>query len=285
MAYYFLKVLSAFFCLLPRSLAYAMGRALGVILYPFIPKKRKELAFRQIKMCLPVSDAEARRIARASAVRFGPMLVEVLRFPLIKRHPEDYIRIENIEPMKAVMAGGKGCIIAASHSGNWERMGGAFAMAGIPMVGVAMKQKGSANRFINEYRAQIGMHITYKQGVREMFRMLKGGYAIGLIMDQDTNRHDGIILDFFGRETNCVPGAASMARFSDVPIFASFLHRGKDGYQHLKILGPFFVEKTRDKKEDIRKMTQKLTKLIEADIRAYPEDWFWLHDRWKSVRD
>ena len=113
MAYYFLKVLSAFFCLLPRSLAYAMGRALGVILYPFIPKKRKELAFRQIKMCLPVSDEEARRIARASAVRFGPMLVEVLRFPLIKRHPEDYIRIENIEPMKAVMAGGKGCIIAA----------------------------------------------------------------------------------------------------------------------------------------------------------------------------
>jgi len=177
MAYYFLKVLSAFFCLLPRSLAYAMGRALGVILYPFIPKKRKELAFRQIKMCLPVSDEEARRIARASAVRFGPMLVEVLRFPLIKRHPEDYIRIENIEPMKAAMAGGKGCIIAASHSGNWELMGGALALAGLPIVGVAKRQSAAGmDRFINEYRALVGMHVTYRSSVREMFRMIDQGW-------------------------------------------------------------------------------------------------------------
>ena len=69
-----------------------------------------------------------------------------------------------------------------------------------------MKQKSSgADRFINEYRTMIGMHITYKTDVREMFAMLKKGWAIGLIMDQDTNRHDGIILDFFNQPTNCTP--------------------------------------------------------------------------------
>lgn len=284
MAYWILKAVSLFFCLLPRGAAEAMGRLLGLVCYPFVPKRRKKLAFDQVKMCLDVTDEEAWRIVRASTLRFGPMIAEVMRFPLICKHPERYVRIENLAALQEAIREGKGCIIAASHSGNWELMGGAFALAGIPLVGVAMKQHGSANRFINEYRAMIGMHITYKQGVREMFQMMKKGYAIGLIMDQDTNRHDGIILDFFGKPTNCVPGAASMARFTGVPIFASFMHRDEHGVHTLKVVGSFHMEKTKDKKEDIRQMTQKLTKVIEEDVREYPEDWFWLHDRWKSMR-
>ena len=153
----------------------------------------------QVKTCLQVDEREAERIAKASTVRFGPMLFEVLRFPLIKRRIADYVRIEGLEKLQQCLSDGKGAVIAAAHSGNWELMGGAFAMAGIPLVGVAMKQKSSgSDRFINEYRSLIGMHITYKTGVREMFDMLKKGWAIGLIMDQDTNRHDGILLDFFG---------------------------------------------------------------------------------------
>ena len=115
--------------------------------------------------------------------------------------------------------------------------------------------------------------------------MLKKGWAIGLIMDQDTNRHDGILLDFFGQTTNCTPGAASMARFQGVPLFTSFMHRETDGRHTLIVDGPFYVEKTRDKREDVRKMTQLLTHAIEAHIRKYPEEWFWLHDRWKSIRE
>ena len=237
-------------------------------------------------MCLQVDDAAADRIAKASTVRFGPMLFEVLRFPVIRKNPEQYVRIEGLEKLQQGMAAGKGAVIAAAHSGNWELMGGAFAMAGIPLVGVAMKQKDSAaDQFINEYRTLIGMHITYKTGVREMFAMLKKGWAIGLIMDQDTNRHDGIILDFFGRPTNCTPGAASMARFQGVPVFTSFMHRDARGFHTLVVDGPFYVEKTDDKREDIRRTTQKINDAIECHVKKYPEEWFWLHDRWKSVRD
>ena len=160
------------------------------------------------------------------------------------------------------------------------------AQAGIPLVGVAMKQKSTgADRFINEYRTLIGMHITYKTGVREMFAMLQKGWAIGLIMDQDTNRRSGIVLDFFGKPTNCVPGAASMARFQGVPIFPAFMHRDEHGFHTLIVQDPVFVEKTKDKREDIRRTTQVLTKCIEDHVRRYPEEWFWLHDRWKSMRE
>ena len=286
MSYYIMKAVSVIACLLPRGICEWLGRGLGNFAWLVIPQKRKVLARTQIIKCLGTDKAEADRIAKASTVRFGPMLFEVLRFPIIKKNPQGYVRIEGLEKLQQGMAGGRGAIIAAAHSGNWELMGGAFAMAGIPLVGVAMKQKSSgSDRFINEYRTMIGMHITYKTGVREMFDMLRKGWAIGLIMDQDTNRHDGVILDFFGQPTNCTPGAASMARFQNVPIFTSFMHRDEHGMHTLIVEGPFYVERTRDKRDDIRRMTQQLTKAIEAHVRKYPEEWFWLHDRWKSVRE
>jgi len=285
-SYYLLKAISAIACLLPRGFVEALGRGLGNFAWLVIPRKRKVLAHDQIVACLGVTDREAERIAKASVVRFGPMLFEVLRFPVIKKNPQAYVRIEGLEKLQRGMAEGCGAVIASAHSGNWELMGGAFAMAGIPLVGVAMKQKSSgSDRFINEYRTLIGMHITYKTGVREMFDMLKKGWAIGLIMDQDTNRHDGLVLDFFGQPTNCTPGAASMARFQDVPIFTSFMHRDAQGQHTLFVEGPFHVEKTKDKREDVRQMTQFLTYAIEKHVRKYPEEWFWLHDRWKSIRE
>ncbi|MBO5650839.1 MAG: lysophospholipid acyltransferase family protein [Selenomonas sp.] len=286
MLYYVLRAISALVCVLPRSVCEFLGRGLGNFAWLVVPGKRKKLAMGQIKMCLGVDEVEASRIAKESTVRFGPMLFEVLRFPVIRKNPSQYVRIEGLEKLQQGMADGKGAIIAAAHSGNWELMGGAFAMAGIPLVGVAMKQKDSAaDKFINEYRTLIGMHITYKTGVREMFAMLKKGWAIGLIMDQDTNRRDGIILNFFGYPTNCTPGAASMARFQNVPVFTSFMHRDAGGFHTLVVDGPFYVEKTEDKREDIKRTTQKINDAIENHIRKYPEEWFWLHDRWKSVRE
>lgn len=239
-----------------------------------------------IMRCLQVDEMEAERIAKASTVRFGPMLFEVLRFPVLKAKMKDYVTIEGLEYLMEAKASGKGGVIATAHSDNWELFGGALAQAGIPLVGVAMKQKSSGmDRFINEYRTLIGMHITYKTDVKEMFRMLSEGWVIGLIMDQDTNPHDGILLDFFGQVTNCVPGAASMGRFKKVPIFPGFMHRNPDGTHRLIMQKPIYVEQTKDKKQDIRKATQEIVQRTEAHIRQYPEEWFWLHDRWKSVRE
>ena len=287
LSYRAVKLLSHFVCLLPHRAAMMIGAGLAHLLWPFIPARRKRLAQTQIEHCLHVSPAEAARIARESTLRFGPMLMEVLRFPVLRRHIEDYVTITGaLDMMRAALAQGKGAIIATSHSGNWELMGGALALAGLPIVGVAKRQSAAGmDRFINEYRALVGMHVTYRSSVREMFRMIDQGWIIGLLSDQDPSRRDGVVVDFFGQETNAFTGAAAIARRCEVPIFPVFMHRRADGHHELTIEEPLYVEKTDDRAADVLRVTQEISAHIEAWIRRYPSEWFWLHDRWKSMRE
>ena len=101
---------------------------------------------------------------------------------------------------------------------------------------------------------------------------------------QDVGRDDGVVVKFFNRATNFVTGAASMSRFRKVPIFPAFMHRNSDGTHTLEIFPPLQVERSSDKHADIKQMTQRLAALIEEHVRKYPAEWFWLHDRWKSMR-
>ena len=287
LSYWAVKLLSHFVCLLPHRAAMMIGAGLARLLWPFIPARRKRLAQTQIERCLHVSPAEAARIARESTLRFGPMLMEVLRFPVLRRHIEDYVTITGaLDTMRASLAQGKGAIIATSHSGNWELMGGALALAGLPIVGVAKRQSAAGmDRFINEYRALVGVHVTYRSSVREMFRMIDQGWIIGLLSDQDPSRRDGVVVDFFGQETNAFTGAAAIARRCEVPIFPAFMHHRADGHHELTIEEPLYVEKTDDRAADVLRVTQEISAHIEAWIRRYPSEWFWLHDRWKSMRE
>ena len=287
LSYWAVKLLSHFVCLLPHRAAMMIGVGLARLLWPFIPARRKRLAQTQIERCLHVPPAEAARIARESALRFGPMLMEVLRFPVLRRHIEDYVTITGaLDTMRAALAQGKGAIIATSHSGNWELMGGALALAGLPIVGVAKRQSAAGmDRFINEYRALVGMHVTYRSSVREMFRMMKEGWVVGLLADQDTNRHDGVVLDFFGKPTNCVPGPAAMARSAGIGVIPGCITRKKDGTHKIILHAPVEVPNTKDKRNDVRTAEQAVNRILEQHIREHPEEWFWLHDRWKSMRE
>ena len=256
------------------------------MIWVFLPAKRKKIATENIRRCLFVDDKEASRIARESTVQFGAMFMEVLSFPKLKGHMANHVKVIGLEHLTRYKNfSERGAVIMTCHSDNWELMGGAFAQNGIPLVGVAKKQKSEgADKFINEYRTLIGMHITYRSGVREMYKMLDEGHFIGLIMDQDVGRDDGVVVKFFNQATNFVTGAASMSRFRKVPIFPAFMHKNSDGTHTLEIFPPLQVTRSSDKHADIKQMTQRLASLIEEHVKKYPAEWFWLHDRWKSMR-
>ena len=287
--YKLLKILSWILCRLPLKVCFAIGRGLATLMWLLLPRKRKQIALENIRDCLNVDESESARIAKESTVNLGPLAMEVLNFPRLKNIMQSHVKIIGLEHLtnyiNSADRNGRGAVIATCHSDNWELMGGAFAQNGIPLVGVAKKQKSEgADKFLNEFRTLIGMHITYRSGVREMYKMMDDGHFIGLIMDQDVGRNDGVIVKFFNRATNYVTGAASMSRFKSIPIFPAFMHKNSDGTHTLEVYPPLIVEKTSDKRADIQKMTQILATLTEEHIRRYPEEWFWLHDRWKSMR-
>ena len=283
--YYLEKCLSFFCCLLPESVCNAVGRSLGLLTWPLVPAKRRKMATDNVIRCLGVPEKEAERIAKESWARFGPMAFEVLRFPRFKGRLHERVELEGLDEVKKLLALGRGVVFATSHCGNWELLGGALAEAGVPLVAVGMKQKESgSDRFITENRSLVGMHVTYKDDVREMFRMLKEGWGIGLLMDQDVSARDGIVIDWFGRPTMFAQGPATLARHQGLPIIPIYITRLPDGRHRGIIHAPVPVNRTKDKKADILEATRAVGRVLEEHIRRYPEEWFWLHDRWKSVR-
>lgn len=281
MAYVLIKLFSRLVCLLPLTISKRIGDLIGAVTWCFVPEKRKTMAAGNIVMALNVDEDTAKKIAKQSWTRFGRMLIEVLTFPNLKRHMRDYVQVEGLENLDKALLYGNGAILATAHSGNWELIGGALACRDYPVVGVAQKQTNAGmDRLINEYRALTGMHITYKNGVREMIKLLGTGHIVGLAMDQDAGK-DGVMLDFFGRLASCPQGPAFLARMKNAPVLPLFIRENRDGTHTLLIQEVLWVERSENKHEDIKETTRKLTKIIEEHIRAYPNEWFWLHNRWK----
>lgn len=281
--YTVLKLLSRYCCGLSPAGAERMGRWLGKFFWLCVPGKRKRLAAENILRAGITKDrAEAMRIAKESAMRFGPLAVSMCRFPLLtKENIEEHVTIIGKEKLDAVLASGKGCILAATHCGNWEMEGAALALYGYPLLSVAMKQKNAEfDRFITEYRSMPGQTVEYKTGVRDMLRRLKTGYFVGLLCDQDPGEA-GILSPFLGQRTLTPTGPAHFSLLCKLPVMVVLIHETSFETYTITVEDPVTADEGLDKKEAIQQITDRINARLEAWIRTYPEEWFWLHNRWK----
>ena len=283
MTYIFLKALSRLACCLPESGAKTMGNMLGRIFWYFVPQRRKKISLQNILRAGITTDrAKAEEISKNAALRFGPLGVSMLRFPLLtKENISDYVVIKNKEKLDALVKENKGCILAANHCGNWEMVGAGLALHGYPLLSVGMKQSNEGfDQFICEYRAMTGQKIEYKTGVRDMLRRLKEGYFVGLLCDQDPG-NTGILSELFGQKTLTPTGPAHFSVMTGLPIITLFIHQTEDCKYEIIAGDPILPDAGMGKKEAVQKITDTLNKKIEAWVRTYPEEWFWMHSRWK----
>ncbi len=284
--YYVMKLVSNIFCLLPWSVGLAFSKVLGRLSLMIVPKWRMQMAAANVEECLHVSPEEAKKIAEESVVKFGRMIIEVLRFPLLERKKLDSVlKVEGEEYLKEGYVKGKGGIICTAHFGNWEMFGAYMGLHEYPILSIARKQNnGAMDRFINEYREMVGQKIAYnqgKEGVLAMGRYLKEKHMLGILYDQDTN-DTGVRINLFGKEVITPAGAAVFSRTFGCPLFPVFMHYDPDGSCRAKIYPPLYAEKTKDKEKDLYQVTEKLVAILEHEIRSNPPMWFWVHDRWKD---
>ena len=289
LAYYVMKLVSKIFCLLPWSVGLAFGNVLGRVAPLFVPEWRMQMAAANVEECLHVSPEEARKIARQSVVKFGRMIVEVLRFPLLNRDTIDsVVKTDGLEYLEEAYAKGKGALMCTGHFGNWELLGANVALHGYPMLSIARKQNNDAmDRFINEYREIVEQKVAYnqgKEGILAMGRYLKEKHLLGILYDQDTN-DTGVKTTLFGKEVITPAGPAVFSRTFGCPILPIFMHYDEDGSCRAKIYPPLYAEKTKDKDRDLSRVTEKMMAILEQEISENPPMWFWVHDRWKDGKE
>ncbi len=287
MIYKTLMMLSRICCHMPHSWLLAMGKGLGILYYKLI-KKQRELAIKQIRRSLDLSQEEAERIIRQSFINMGRNFFEVLYMPhLNKENFSRYIEIDHLERMEQALSEKHGVVVLTGHVGNWEWLSAAFTMNDMPVTAIAKPQPNMQyTRVLDDLRATINVEI-FSRGTSELLaaaRALKHGKILGFLADQDGGP-GGAFVPFFGKLASSPMGAAVFAKKFNSPVLPAFILRQPDGH-HKVVIGEILrYEDTGDSDKDLYDFTYKMTKILEKVIRENPTQWLWFQHRWNTPPD
>ncbi|OPX19786.1 MAG: hypothetical protein BZ151_07405 [Desulfobacca sp. 4484_104] len=212
---------------------------------------------------------------------FGEGL-EMLLLPLSRLKKK--VVIIGQEHFEAALAQGRGVLAVTAHAGNWEYTVLGYGLQYQPVAVVAREQDHPAlNRLIRFLRGRGRNWMIAKQGgLQAIITHLKQNHIVGVVIDQNTTTKGGVLVDFFGHRARTTPMAAILARRLGTPVVPVFSRRLPQGRHLLVIQPPLPLVKTTDSQADILAQVQAQSRAIEAWVRRYPEQWLWLHKRWKN---
>ena len=283
--YFLLRGVYSLASALPEKAAVCMGRLIGKALH-LLDARHRRVARGNLAAAFPEKTAaEIAALTRQVYRHLGLLVVESLRVrKMLKAGLENFVEQPDLAEVHNANSAGKGLIIATAHIGNWEIAGHAASIMFAPLNAVARPLDNPlVEKYIDEMRKLTGQKILNMDGaVRDMVSVLRAGGAVAILMDQDARRH-GIFVDFFGRPASTWPSAAALSLKLGSPIVIGFVRRIGESFRYKLIVDSVFMpEPTGDKDADVRNLTQKLTARLEARIRECPEQWFWVHRRWKT---
>ena len=223
---------------------------------------------------------DRKRIADGVFRSIGRIVVSFAKFPKINReNVHEWIRYDGLENFTAAQARGKGVLIATAHMGNWELSAFAHALMTAPMhIVVRPLDNPKIDAFVEHRRALSGNHIILKKvAARGILRALQAGDAVGILIDQNATLDEGVFIDFFGRKACAGTAFVKFAHHSGAPVILGFALWSEAEKRYILRFYPQ-VEMTGDVQAD----TQRVHSLLERVVREYPDQWLWIHRRWKT---
>ncbi len=264
----------------PLRVANWLGHGYARLLDLALPRLRR-VAMRNLQMVYPQkTQAERKRIANGVYRSIGRILVAFARFPSIDEDSvRNWIRYEGYEHFEEARQRGKGVLFATAHLGNWELSAFSHSLMARPMhVVVRPLDNPKIDALVEKRRAMSGNFvITKRDFVRPMMRALRDNEAVGVLVDQNSTPENGVFVDFFGIPACVATGFAKLAARSGAAVIPGFaLWNERDRRYVLKFYP--IVEMTGDEVED----TRAIQRSLEGAIAAYPDQWLWIHRRWKT---
>jgi len=271
--------------LLPRRVALTLMRLLGCLAFALaLGPRRRTIAHLTFVYGREQSPAAINSLARRVFIHFATVAGDFVRLPVILQGDiNQLVTASGMEHLDRAFATGQGLLMITCHFGNWELLGGWLARNGYRMgvVGTTLFDP-RLDRILVETRESSGVtNIARGKGTREILRVLKRGEAVGMLIDQDT-KVDGVFVDFFGRPAHTPTGPVVLARRLGLPIIPIFCYLKDDFTYQIECLPPLELVKSGDEAYDIRTNTQRCSAAYEAMIRRFPEQWVWMHKRWKT---
>jgi len=264
----------------PVGFAHLLARGYAGLLDRAIPRLRR-VACRNLSFAMPeTSDARRAEIVDGVFRSIARVLVAFAKFPSIRRdNVERWIRYEGFEHFEEALRRGRGVLFATAHLGNWELSAYAHALLSAPMsVVVRPLDNPLIDRLVERRRALSGNRLLSKKDyARGILKALAANQAVGILIDQNASGEDGAFVDFFGVLASAGTGFAKLAARTGAAVIPGFaLWSAKERRYVLRFYPP--VEMSGDAARD----TQALQAVLEAVIRQYPDQWLWIHRRWKT---
>lgn len=282
--YFFYRAALALIIALPLRAVFALGQLLGGLAWLALPNYRR-LARHNVQIAFgkKMTEAEKSRLVRQHFSHLGANLLSGMKLnamPLCEVAP--LVTVEGAEEMHRHLRARRPVVLALSHLGNWEL----FAQIaphhfGYAPLGTVYQKLGNSriDEFVRRQRARFGVRLFDRsEGFSEAIKLLRGGGLIGILSDQHSGDH-GLWTPFFGRLASSTPLPALLCKRTDAALIAASLYTDRPGKWRMT-----FSPTLNLPDDSIEELTAKTNSAIEAEIREAPEDWFWVHNRWKTPR-
>jgi KDO2-lipid IV(A) lauroyltransferase len=272
-----------------RSLPMRVGGQIGNLLgmsYYWIDARHRRITLEHLHIALGQDAQRLQKIAKNAYRNIGRSIVETFYLPNL---PLDWVKqsipVEGLDHFIEAKQRGKGIIILTAHLGNWEIIPKLFWAHQFRIHALVRPLDNPyLDRMVQGWRTQNGMGVLNKRtDVGRILKLLREGEAVGFLLDQNAVEKDAVFVDFFGREAATPKGPAVLALRSDATVLPVFMIRQPDGHR-MVIQKPIPIMRTRSASDDIVQLTTQFTQTIESVVARYPDQWLWLHRRWKTQR-
>lgn len=284
--YYFIRFLIFIANLMPRKLWLAFCGWLGRMAYSLTPKFRERTIYHLgLAYSKEKSVSEIMALSKRVFIMLGKNGGDILRSLKVRTLSdlEKFLVTEGLENFERAQARGKGVMFLTSHLGAFDLQVTNMALRGLNpnIIGTPLKDE-RLNELLFSYRNAYGAVAIErgKESVR-LFKVLKSGGSIAILIDQDTKVKSRFV-NFFGMQAATPIGATVLALRTGAAVVPTYIYLGEDGKQHMHILPEIPLVITGDEETDLIVNTQNFTQVTEQIVRQHPDQWVWMHERWKT---